>query len=1243
MENIFDLDEFSCKEDNSNDSEDPKSSSPTSLSYPHLSLNIDLSPNSELSPKKENLSYGQLVISKNNSINGISCNPINVSAFKLKKNNNYNNLQICEQNVICDLDKKYENNALNEYAEEDKIDVSKFDEIKNPSMNFKFTLDDFQKRSIIRLEQNKNILVCAHTSSGKTLVAEYGIALGKKNKKQVIYTSPIKALSNQKYCEFKKKYKNVGIITGDVNINPHAQCLIITTEILHKFLYNQSSSLNNVGTVIFDEVHYINDNERGHIWEEILIVLPSHISIIMLSATIPNYFEFACWVGKIKNTKVYIEVTKNRVVPLQHFIYIDPEHVYNVKNKGEVVDNGEIEKAFKYLKELKVPKNNGKNNNLNVNSKNNNLENNENKSGSDNENFSEIENTNTNNRIEGNLNSNSEIDENEGNEINDDENDDNLDKDDNENTEVQNKIESRKIRKNVSKKILEIVKYLLCKKLYPATLFVFSIRKIQEYSLMLIKNNNLPELSKEEKEKINNFFDKAISIIPKEEFNIYQIKEIRQILQYGIGVHHSGLLPILKEIIEILYFHGLIKILFATTSFSIGLNMPTRTVVFTSLYKYNERKSEMINSSEFLQMSGRAGRRGIDEHGNVFILYSQPQGKLQIEKLKKILSCQGIDLESKFRLSYRIILTFYHRNLKDIKDFFKESFHESHNIERKPERLKEINKLIDEIQKKQRFNCLNCGFFCDIEDSPIAKYIGDINKYDDINKKIYNNSKIVEYLEKNPGFILLVKNSSKNTINKFNKQDLVLLIKIMKFKEQKKIWCLTITSHEDNKNNSTKNNKEEDSKEKEKDKNNLNSFKNKGKYKEYNFKYLLIDFNDVIEIYEKPNFGIKEFFKQDKLDNYFDITEKGYYYFKDNKKSLHKALKLFYISIINFFPKKAIDIQGKIKSKKKILNKNVEVKKVKLLDYQSIISTENDTDIASLFKEKNELKEKIRANKCKRCYLYPNHLQNYKEICDIKNKIKEIEDEITKGEEKETYKLFNSRLELLKNLDYIQIPIIENEKNSEIFTNSKIKEEEKYINYSLTKKGKASMEIITNDSTLITELLVSNIFYNIEKETILNDVVVVAFLASFVNNDKIQDLKTVIKINDDKAINEQIQYLMGKFREIYNKLAEKENQYEIKESVYNRSFSFRYFYSIYSWMKGDSFCDVCNKHQIVEGKLYTNIMRTFYFVEEITNFYRKFDNEKMVIFFSDIKKNLLKGIMSVESLYLKDDIDIDDI
>ena len=1238
MENIFDLDEFSNKEDNSDILEEPKSKSPQSLSNPHLSLNLDFPESSKLSAKKEHYSHGQLTISKNNIISNISDNPINVSEFKYKKNNDYKNLKICEQKTINEINEKKENNTSETYAEEDQIDVSKFEEIK-PVMNFSFTLDDFQKRSIIRLEQKKNILVCAHTSSGKTLVAEYGIALGKKKKKKVIYTSPIKALSNQKYCEFKKKFTNVGIITGDVNIKPYAQCLVITTEILHKFLYNQSSILNNVGTVIFDEVHYINDNERGHIWEEILIVLPSNISIIMLSATIPNYFEFACWVGKIKNTKVYIEVTKKRVVPLKHFIYIDPEHVFKVKNKDDILDYKEIDNAFEYLKKIKAPKIN-ENNNLNSNIKNNNLEKIENKNNNEKQKEKENNINNKNNIIEEILSSNSENDENEGDEINDDETNENSEN--NGNCDNINKMRNKRYKKSIRKKILEIVKYLLSNKLYPATLFVFNIRKIQDYSTMLIKNNNLPAISEEEKEKINNFFEKAISVIPKEELNISQINYVKQILQLGIGVHHSGLLPILKEIIEILYFHGLIKILFATTSFSIGLNMPTRTVVFTSLYKYHERKIEMINSSEFLQMSGRAGRRGIDEHGNVYILYTQPQGKHEIAKLKKILACQGIDLESKFRLSYRIILSFYHRNLKDIKDFFKESFHENHNIEMKPERLKEINNLLISIEQKKRFRCLKCGNFGDIEDSPIAKFIHDINEYDKINRKIYNNEKIVEFLEKNHGIILQVKNNSNNTINKFHKQDLVLLVNIIKIKDEKKLWCLTITSHEDSKNT---NNKEEEPKEKEKDidKNNSNIFKNKGKYREYKYKYLLFNFNDVIDIYEKPNIEINEFYKQDKINSYFDVSEKGYYYFKDTNKSIYKVLKYFYRALINFFPKKANDIQIKVKNKKKIQNKNDEVKKVKLLNYQKIISPENDNETTILFNEKNKLKEQIKANNCKHCPSYQKHLNSYKEIREMKDKMQEIKNEIDKGEKKETYKLFNNRLELLKNLDYIEIPKTENENNFEISTNSKIIEEERYINYSLTLKGSASLEIITNDSILITELLFSNIFINNKDNAVLNEEIIVPFLASFVNNDKIRDLKAVIELTDDQANNEQIVYLMGKFHEIYNKLVEIEKQYEISESVYNRSFCFKYYYSIYSWMKGENFCDVCSKHQIVEGKLYTNIMRTFYFMEEISNFYKKIGNEKMGDTFMNIKNNLLKGIMSVESLYLKDNIDIDDI
>ena len=142
--------------------------------------------------------------------------------------------------------------------------------------------------------------------------------------------------------------------------------------------YYQSDILNEVGTIIFDEVHYINDNERGHIWEEILIILPNYISIIMLSATIPNYYEFACWVGKIKNTIVYVEITKNRVVPLEYFIYIDKDNTFKVKDKDDTINYAEIENAFNYLKKIKAPKNNT-NKKLNLNSENNNFNNEEKK------------------------------------------------------------------------------------------------------------------------------------------------------------------------------------------------------------------------------------------------------------------------------------------------------------------------------------------------------------------------------------------------------------------------------------------------------------------------------------------------------------------------------------------------------------------------------------------------------------------------------------------------------------------------------------------------------------------------------------------------------------------------------------------------------------------------------------------------------------------------------------------------
>ena len=173
-------------------------------------------------------------------------------------------------------------------------------------MEYDFTLDDFQKRAIYRLEQGQSVMVAAHTSAGKTAVAEYAIALSRRHMTKTIYTSPIKSLSNQKYRDFKLKFGDVGVLTGDVQLNSKASCLIMTTEVLQSMLYNNTSQVQDVEWVIFDEVHYITDPERGSVWEEVIMKLPDTVNIIMLSATVPNYLEFANWVGRTKQKKIYV-------------------------------------------------------------------------------------------------------------------------------------------------------------------------------------------------------------------------------------------------------------------------------------------------------------------------------------------------------------------------------------------------------------------------------------------------------------------------------------------------------------------------------------------------------------------------------------------------------------------------------------------------------------------------------------------------------------------------------------------------------------------------------------------------------------------------------------------------------------------------------------------------------------------------------------------------------------------------
>ncbi|KAJ8107857.1 hypothetical protein ONZ43_g6604 [Nemania bipapillata] len=191
----------------------------------------------------------------------------------------------------------------------------------NPARTWPFTLDPFQRLSISSIERDESVLVSAHTSAGKTVVAEYAIAQCLKKNQRVIYTSPIKALSNQKYREFNEAFGDVGLMTGDVTINPTASCLVMTTEILRSMLYRGSEIMREVAWVVFDEIHYMRDKSRGVVWEETIILLPDKVRYVFLSATIPNAFQFAEWIAKIHRQACHVVYTDFRPTPLQNYFF----------------------------------------------------------------------------------------------------------------------------------------------------------------------------------------------------------------------------------------------------------------------------------------------------------------------------------------------------------------------------------------------------------------------------------------------------------------------------------------------------------------------------------------------------------------------------------------------------------------------------------------------------------------------------------------------------------------------------------------------------------------------------------------------------------------------------------------------------------------------------------------------------------------------------------------------------------
>jgi superfamily II RNA helicase len=467
---------------------------------------------------------------------------------------------------------------------------------------YPYSLSAFQKHAIEGIVNNNHVLITAHTGSGKTLPAEFAIEHWVGQGKKVIYTSPIKALSNQKFYEFRMKFPHIsfGLFTGDIKTNPEADVLIMTTEILMNRLFNKSLEKESamdfqmdfeteLAAVVFDEIHYINDAERGQVWEKTILMLPDHVQMVMLSATLDKPDLFAKWIeDSHKNKQVVLCPTTHRVVPLTHYGFTTmSEHDFKeIKDKSLQARMRKLTNKPILLKDSQ-----GK--------------------------F----------MIDGY----------------------------NELKEVRNKTSGRAANRKFC--LNQLSKYLLENDMLPAIGFVFSRKHVEtcakEMTTSLFEDDSkIPYTIQYEASQI-------IRKLPNHEeyTKLREYVELMSYLEKGVGIHHSGMIPVLREIVELFISKKYIKLLFATESFAIGLDCPIKTAIFTGLTKYDGHGERYLQSHEYTQMSGRAGRRGIDTFGNVIHCNSLFRNMPTLTEYKMMMEGKPPKLVSKFKIDYGLVFS----------------------------------------------------------------------------------------------------------------------------------------------------------------------------------------------------------------------------------------------------------------------------------------------------------------------------------------------------------------------------------------------------------------------------------------------------------------------------------------------------------------------------------------------------------------------------------------------------------
>ncbi len=474
--------------------------------------------------------------------------------------------------------------------------------LKDFQAHYDFPLDDFQLRACREIEDGRGVLVAAPTGSGKTIVGEFAIHLAIATGRKCFYTTPIKALSNQKYHDLVARYgpDQVGLLTGDNTINGEAPIVVMTTEVLRNMLYAGSRTLLGLGFVVMDEVHYLADRARGAVWEEVIIHLPESVSVVSLSATVSNAEEFGEWLATVRGETTTI-VEERRPVPLYQHVMVgrrlldlfassDVDAAAGFVKEGAPV-NDELTKiarddfASSRMKDRRMPKGRGKT-----------------------------------------PRSSGARDVGNGRRV---------------------WIPSRS----------DVIERLDREGLLPAIVFIFS-RVGCDAAVTQCLNAGIRLTSSAERDEIFQFVEQSCRDLPEDDLHVLGYHDFLDGLTRGVAAHHAGMLPAFKQVVEELYIRGLCKVVFATETLALGINMPARTVVIEKLSKWNGETHADITPGEYTQLTGRAGRRGLDVEGHGVVLWQPGMNPREVAGLA---STRTYPLRSSFRPSYNMAVNLVHQ------------------------------------------------------------------------------------------------------------------------------------------------------------------------------------------------------------------------------------------------------------------------------------------------------------------------------------------------------------------------------------------------------------------------------------------------------------------------------------------------------------------------------------------------------------------------------------------------------